>query len=390
MPVFSDTTTENPRCKLGSAGTWPQALHTPLWPTTDEAAESSESESASSSDSDSDEPHAQPMRRSSPQRQTNTERAPVHLPQRPSLAITRDQKRSWLRNGASMRMGDSQWALLQNEGLALATPGSAASSHGSSRSEDRIRAAQRLFHALGQSSRMEHRTPPKEAPKRSRISILQGLRLQAQRRHSREVADAPPVRDREELSFSTNMQGTQHCVIAMESSTFELVVTPPTPRTDEHEWEGGAPITGVRLSSHKTAHALPPLPPSPQLQPPPFELAPGRAQQLAQRKQRQEQELNAWMALQEASTAQLRTQWAPSASADKMRMLTLWNAHMAEQAKVQGAQTSMPAFQVRGRDMMRTADMRASDIPKYVPPGRRRMNTTTLHTAPVSRCGQAH
>ncbi|WFD18047.1 60S ribosomal protein L35, L29 [Malassezia caprae] len=234
-------------------------------------------------------------------------------------------------------MGDSEPTLLQNNGLALPSCATAASKlHGTSRSEDRIRAAQRLFHALGHSTRLEQRACVKDAPKRPRISILQSLRLQAQRRHSREAAEHP-VRDNGEISFATNMQGTQHCVIATENSTFELVVTPPTPPMNEQEWEGGAPITGVRFSSHKMAQTVPPMPPSPQLQPPPFELAPGRAQQLAQRKQLQAKEAIAWMTLTESPTTRLRTQ-VTSASADRMRMLTQWNALMAEQVKFQGTQ----------------------------------------------------
>lgn len=389
MPLFSDTTTDIPPTKHWSAATMPQALRSPIWPITDEAAESSESEAASSSDSDSDDqakqakcrPRSQGWR---PSDDAPTDRAPVLLPQRPSLAITREHKRPWLRHGMPMRMGESHPTLLQNDGLALASCDTAAAGpYGTSRSEDRIRAAQRLFHALGHSARLEHGASVKEAPKRSRISILQSLRLQAQRRHSREVAEAPAHHDNGEISFATNMQGTQHCVIAMENSTFELVVTPPTPRMDKHEWEDGAPITGVRLSSHKMAQTMPPLPSSPQLQPPPFELAPGRAQQLAQRKKRQAQEATAWMTLKESSTTRLRTQ-ATSASADKMRMLTQWNALMAEQVKYQGTKNLVPAFPAHEKDFCRAAGTLTEYSPKYVPPGRRRMNTTR-HSTLTSR-----
>lgn len=395
MALLSDTTPDLPRTKRWPAATMPQALRMPLCPIPDEAAESSESESASSSDSDSDDHGTQRRRRPESQRsviakEARTDRTPVHLPQRPSLAITRDQKRPWLRHSTPVRAGESHLTLLQNDGLALANCSSAApGSHGPWRSEDRIRAAQRLFDALGHSSRLEHRAPVKDAPKRPRISILRSLRLQAQRRRSREATETHALHDNGEISFATNMQGTQHCVIATENSTFELVVTPPTPPMDGREWEESAPITGVRLSSHKMAHTLPPIPPSPQLQPPPFELAPGRAQQLAQRKKRQAQEVSAWLSLKESSTTQLRTQVVSSASAERMRILIQWNALMAEQVKYQQAQNPVPSVSVRGRDFCRYSDIHTADLPKYVPPGRRCLHTP--QRSPLARrCGPAH
>lgn len=373
-------TTELPRSKYTSSVHMPPALRTPLWPITNEAAEGSESESASSSDSESDDPgtQASPTRTSPPSKapqEASTDRVPVPLPQRPSHAVTRDPKRPWLRHSMPVRMDslppmeNSHLSLLQNEGLALADchmPASA-SPNGAARSQDRIRAAQRLFHALGQSARMEHRAPAKETPKPSRISILRGLRLQAQRRHSRGAVENPARNDDGEPTFATNMQGTQHCVIATQNSTFELVVTPPTPRTDEQEWEHRAPITGVRLSSHKMAHTMPPLPPSPQLQPPPFELAPGRARQLASRKMRQEQEERAWTATMERSMNPPCTQVTPASSV-RMRVLTQWNAQMAEQSKFQGAQNPIYAHFMHGRSAKCPSPTYTFDLPKYVPP----------------------
>ncbi|WFD15701.1 60S ribosomal protein L35, L29 [Malassezia arunalokei] len=195
---------------------------------------------------------------------------PIQLPQRPDVALTRDVH--WFSPRQQTKsMSPSHLMPITNHGLALASVPLHVKEIGPApRSEDRVRAAQRMFHAVANSTR---RSQKPRSNDRARPS------LSANPRQKTMLHD--PSKD--PLEFVPTMDGTQHCVIATDRNTFEMVVTPPSPRPDEHEWERGSVVTGVSITSHKMAQSLPPQQPTLTLQPPPFELAPGRALQLAQR-----------------------------------------------------------------------------------------------------------
>lgn len=136
------------------------------------------------------------------------------------------------------------------------------------RSDDRVRAAQRLFRALGHGPSAQE---PEQRPT-SRMSLLHGLSVRARRRHEK---DAPAEK-------SDNESDTVECELSL--GTISVSVTPPTPpQEDSSTMKGPGMITGVRITSHKLARNAPQMPPSPTLQPPPFELAPGRALMLLER-----------------------------------------------------------------------------------------------------------
>lgn len=219
------------------------------------------------------------------------------LPQRPGMAVMRNSPRGYGHRTASTirsptRSRQSCEALpahltpITNHGLRLPSHAGVRSTC-KPRSQDRIRAAQRLFRALGQSSRTDQAADEEQytssTQARPRASFLYNLSAQAHRRNSKlkvhEKASEPDV-----PQFTSTMHGTQQCVIATQSSTFELVITPPSPKPDHESNDTG--VTGVRITSHRSHEPISRTPPSPWLEPPPFELAPGRARHIAEQKRR--------------------------------------------------------------------------------------------------------
>lgn len=284
----------------------PLKLNTPITmiaPSTDEPAESSESDSASGSDSD-DEPPAPGKSTSTTQHEACIDGTPISLPQRPNVALTREanwfrmQQRHPIRQQAQHGLGRSEshprCKPITNYGLPLASLASLSASHDESRllrqsrprSEDRIRAAQHMFDTLAHTTRHGRSQQSDPDPARPCMSMLHGLSTQTWWRNSQQQVERQYDPSDDFIKFLPTMQGKQSCVITTESSTFEFVVTPPSPRPDESAWQHGSAVTGVSITSHKMAQTMPPRAPSSNLQPPPFELAPGRALQLAQRKQR--------------------------------------------------------------------------------------------------------
>ncbi|PKI85372.1 Rpl35p [Malassezia vespertilionis] len=259
------------------------------WPSTDESAESSDSDSAS------DEELARvcgvtnvtPRKRSEVSEMTESDEdingAPmdsVQLPQRPSPAITRDStpKRAHrpfhtAKKSHSLRNQPAglphNLTPITNHGLFLATPKGTTEAQPLSRSEDRIRAAQRLFRAIGNPTRAETYTAqlrteetvqPEATP--SRLTFFQSLSAQARKRNSEDLVYDPLSTIHESCrkskgmpKFSTSTQGTSHCVIDASGSTFELMITPPTPHLcDEEESKWG--ITGTLR--HQGLNNIPP------------------------------------------------------------------------------------------------------------------------------------
>lgn len=269
----------------------------PSWMPSEERAESSESDSGASTDSDSDDGDTRMprlvLRHSSPapcDALSTIDGMPLALPQRPNTALTRNTTQSWrhrfLVRSAPKCAAPTHLTPIANHGLRLApaprVPEKVLHAQKTPhRSEDRIRAAQRLFRALGHSHR---RASAGLSSSRSRphMSVLSSLSAQARRRHSRSHDILQPS---EHVELTPTINGTQQCMIFTEEDTFELVVTPPTPKADSGE--EFSPFTpGVRFaSSHKSQALTPPAPQSsPTLEPPPFEIAPGRVHQVAERR----------------------------------------------------------------------------------------------------------
>lgn len=369
--------------------------------------ENSDSSESSESDSDNDDVNV-----STPSQDSSIDGTPITLPQRPDVALTRDVHWFCPRDTLPMRQSTqpkhvppSHLTLITNHGLTLASRGRPnehrPSVSFSPRSEHRAAAAQRMFYALAHSSRRDRGIHQRQQQQheglsttngssRPRVSMLQGLSAQARRRHNR--AEHDPSRD--EVKFSPTMHGTQHCVIAMQSSTFELVVSPPTPRADEHEWQYGSAVTGVSITSHKMPHATPPRPPSPSLQPPPFELAPGRAMQIAQRKKL----ATAQHAKAAASAA------AQSAVLQKRRANFHMNQSMPASSTTSATSTlaPTPSFSVTARpqpsfrgpapDVVshKMTQRPTNEVARYIPPSRRRMTTVASAIAQRHLVPAAH
>ena len=237
----------------------------------------------------------------SPTTEANLDGSPIQytLPQRPGTAITRNSNRSWAhRSATAVRLSarlnvhrariPANLTPITNDGLQLPSHQESKTVSQKPRSEDRIRAAQRLFHALKQSPRTEAvgraQTRGSQPEVRSRVSLLHGLTAQAYRRNSEPQCAQDMVSHNADMpQFTPTMHGTQQCVIATQTNAIALVITPPSPRPDGGE--GFKPdVTGIRIASHHTRDSAVPVPKSPTLQPPAFELAPGRARQMAQRR----------------------------------------------------------------------------------------------------------
>ncbi|WFD29364.1 60S ribosomal protein L35, L29 [Malassezia sp. CBS 17886] len=270
-----------------------------VWLNGDEAAETSDSES-NGSDGDAS-PGSSPHLASSS--------SPPHdavLPRRPTAAMIRDPLHRIHRCQATVRRQPralhvpSHPTPINNRDLFLPPGPRWTSDAPQPRSADRIRAAQHLFRALGHPSRgsaqdtndtLMHlcgKAPSQtRAHSSRRISLLHGLTAHAKRRrnhgdvHKEERGGdcAPSSGPPGAVQLSATLQGTQNCVFATERNTIELVVTPPSPRPDEAD-QG---VFGVRLRSHRMREPVAPEPVSPTLQPPAFDLAPGRARHIARR-----------------------------------------------------------------------------------------------------------
>lgn len=366
------------------------------------------SDSSESSESDSDNDDAN-VSTSSPD--SSIDGTPITLPQRPDVALTRNVHWFCPRDTLPVRQSmqpkhvpPSHLTLITNHGLSLASRGRSnehrPSFSSSPRSEHRAAAAQRMFYALAHSSRRDrgiHEQQPQHdclsttnGSSRPRVSMLQGLSAQARRRHNR--AEHDPSRD--ELNFSPTMHGTQHCVIATQSSTFELVVSPPTPRADEHEWRYGSAVTGVSITSHKMPHATPSRPSSPSLQPPPFELAPGRAMQIAQRKK--------------CATAQHAKAAAEAAAQSPVLQKRHASFHMNQSMPASSTMSATfspaptPSFSVTARaqpsfrgpapDVVshKMTQQPTNEVARYIPPSRRRMTTVASAIAQRHLVPAAH
>ena len=366
------------------------------------------SDSSESSESDSDNDDAN-VSTSSPD--SSIDGTPITLPQRPDVALTRNVHWFCPRDTLPVRQSmqpkhvpPSHLTLITNHGLSLASRGRSnehrPSFSSSPRSEHRAAAAQRMFYALAHSSRRDrgiHQQQPQHdclsttnGSSRPRVSMLQGLSAQARRRHNR--AEHDPSRD--ELNFSPTMHGTQHCVIATQSSTFELVVSPPTPRADEHEWQYGSAVTGVSITSHKMPHATPSRPSSPSLQPPPFELAPGQAMQIAQRKK--------------CATAQHAKAAAEAAAQSPVLQKRHASFHMNQSMPASSTMSATfspaptPSFSVMARaqpsfrgpapDVVshKMTQQPTNEVARYIPPSRRRMTTVASAIAQRHLVPAAH
>lgn len=296
----------------------PERVLAPALISPDEGAESSETESGSDPETDSDDGVAEtpaapvtPPRptcshasqhTTSPTTEPNLDGSPIQytLPQRPGIAVTRNSNRSWAyRSAAAVRLSarlsvhrariPANLTPITNDGLHLPDHQQTETVSQKPRSEDRIRAAQRLFHALKQSPRADAagsaQTKAPHSEVRSRVSLLHGLTAQAHRRNSEpQCAQDMVLHNAHMPQFVPTMHGTQQCVIATQTNTIALVITPPSPRPDHGE--GFKPdVTGIRIYSHRAQESAVPVPKSPTLQPPAFELAPGRARQIERRRQ---------------------------------------------------------------------------------------------------------
>lgn len=333
-----------PRMAMALDTTMPQTLERP---------ESSESDS-NYDDDDNDNAHRS---------DSSIDGTPIQMPQRPDVALTRDVHWFCPRQRTKC-MSPSQLMPITNHGLALASvPLLAKEITPSRRSEDRVRAAQRMFHALANSTRRSQKLC-------SNDQVPQFF--SAQTRHKTQQHD--PSKD--PLEFVPTVHGTQHCVIATDCATFELVVTPPSPRPDEQEWERGSAVTGVSITSHKMAQTLPPQQPILTLQPPPFELAPGRARQLARRKQQTGRQTPACQQAREAEVATVRASMLHTMrTRAQYRQKMLQHEHGAKAVAAQGA----PAGHTR--TIMAADDIKAyvarwnrgANSPPYIPPNIRRM-----------------
>lgn len=288
---------------------------------------------------------------------------PIQLPQRPDVALTRDVH--WFSPRQRTKyMSPSQLMPITNHGLALASvPLHTKEFRPSRRSEDRVRAAQRMFHALANSTRRSQKP-------RSNDHAPQNLFAQTRQK----TQQHDPSRD--PLEFVPTMHGTQHCVIATDCSAFELVVTPPSPRPDEHEWERGSAVMGVSITSHKMAQTLPPQQPTLTLQPPPFELAPGRALQLARRKKQTGQQTPTCQQAREAEVASVRASMLHTMrTRAQYRQKMLQHEQGAKAVAAQGTSTRHTRTTVAADDIMAYIARwnRGANSPPYIPPNLRRM-----------------
>lgn len=368
-----------------------------FWPTTDESPESSDSDSASGSDGDGDDaaPHAKrESALASDLGNTSIDGVPLDLPQRPSLAVTRDERHGSPRHTPSTirvctpTKTSPRASPISNHGLPLTKverehPPVARPAPTQARSEDRIRAAQRLFVALNQSQRSTPQPSPTSAQTqtptpaaRPRIATLRGLTAQAQRRHSGSLHKSTQPAQDHHMRLTPTMHGTQHCVIATERSTFEFIVTPPTPRMDDHKNDENVQPQGIRFISHRTAQPPPsPSPSAVSLEPPPFELAPGRARQLALRRQQEQ----AGLALQQAQALASQGQaQALAAHGHAMPRATTLSTVPQPRAPQQPSLSQEPNYAVppaSGAGMTRPP---ASQAPRSVP-----TSTMSTPTRPV-------
>ncbi|WFD33997.1 60S ribosomal protein L35, L29 [Malassezia cuniculi] len=243
------------------------------------------------------------------------------LPQPPGMAHTRMPSRSSVcrYNGTIRAQPQPQRSLVGSpfdyaqprRGLAdprnglQQPPAAATAAQTNTRSDDRVRAAQRLFRALGhgpnsdkeaqQKPQTQSQPQPQPRPA-SRISLLHGLSVRARRRHEK---DAPAEKQ-------DNGEGPVMCELSL--GTITVCITPPTPPlSTSSTMEGPGMITGVRIMSHKMARNASPAPPSPTLMPPPFELAPGRALMLEERRMGRNAKVRTHT-LQNKSKSELQTQ----------------------------------------------------------------------------------
>lgn len=378
----------------------------PLPPMMDRA-ESSESESSSGTDSESDDvdgmpktpprdtrhPYCSNLGASTSDSSLNGSPVQCALPQRPGTAITRNANRAWgHRPGAAVRMSarsspyrnmlPANLTPITNDGLYLPSKIDQNSVASKPRSEDRIRAAQRLFHALGQSSRTEAATkdeqPTARPEHRPRMSFLHGLTAQAHRRNSRPKIETTGASDLDMPQFAPTMHGTQQCVIATQTSTISLVITPPSPRPDG-DGDGRTQVSGVRITSHNTRESSTGVSQATNLSPPPFELAPGRARQIALRRQQAAQQMMSQYARYKQTTA------SPTNAPTALKC----NATGTHPTAIQTSQGPGPQ-QTRGplKETLTRRNCGHSPPPshdlstcKYVPPGRRRrMPGQTAHS----------
>ena len=301
---------------------------------------------------------------------------PIQLPQRPDVAVTRDVH--WFSpRQRTKSMSPSHLMPITNHGLALASVPLHVKEIGPApRSEDRVRAAQRMFHTVANSTR---RSQKPRSNDRARPSLSPNPRQKTM------LHD--PSKD--PLEFVPTMDGTQHCVIATDRNTFEMVVTPPSPRPDEHEWERGSVVTGVSITSHKMAQSLPPQQPTLTLQPPPFELAPGRALQLARRIKQTGQQAQIHQQARESEVASVRTSMLHTMRKYAQHRQKVWQCERgAKAAAAHGTSDRYTRTPVAADDIMAYIARwnRGANSPTYIPPNIRRMAAhqmrcrSTIHT----------
>ena len=208
-------------------------------------------------------------------------RVSFRLPQPPGMAHTHIPPRSSAcRLNGTIRAQPQPQRSITNSSLEYSSPrrglsdprtGLLPQPPAPTRSDDRARAAERMFRAIGKG----HSTPPRLLQRtESRISLLNSLSVRARRRHEKDAI--PPPKKEQDTDDSSVM-----CELSF--GTITVNVTPPTPpMTHTSQMGDDTGPTGVRITSHKLAHLLP-EPTSPMLMPPPFELAPGRMRVLEER-----------------------------------------------------------------------------------------------------------
>lgn len=307
---------------------------------------------------------------------------PCTLPQRPDTALLRTSPCAWKGRHASTIRSPTHAKSARHQ---LPTHLTAITNHGlylpsslrprpdetkKPRSQDRIRAAQRLFHALGQSSR----TDPTETAygeeeagsgAQSRMSFLYGLSAQAHRRNSRSSDSEREAGSTDMLNFEPTMHGTQQCVLATETGTFAIVVTPPSPRLEgEPEMQR---VTGVRLTSHRTREVERAALPASTLQPPPFELAPGRSLRLAEQKR---------LALTQEAKDAAAMKALPALPPTPLRVQAAQRVPLPKMSPVRNTLALRSCHRPR---------MNHDDASRYIAPGRRRHMPLALPHSPMGR-----
>ncbi|WFC98282.1 hypothetical protein MYAM1_001007 [Malassezia yamatoensis] len=318
------------------------------------------------------------------------------LPQRPGTAVTRDNYRVRYRSPATAklcaRLGSYRTRLpaslspITNDGLYLSADDTLSSPEPQSRSEDRVLATQRLYQALDQSSRIQWKAASSGdaslTVKRPRpcVSLLRGLSAQAYRRNSQPNCHTESLKDNSTMpEFAPTMHGTYQCVVATQNSAIALVITPPSPRLgcDVASNNTGS---GVRFTSHRQPEAGVDPAEASTLVPPPFQLAPGRAQQTAKRRRQAAERLvknyaNHDRSLQSASTLQINAK-EPT---QLMPKLTQSGARPNQEASKKLTATKETTFQSLSRKS--SVDHFATPPRQYTPLDRRkRMPTRLLHS----------